>query len=86
MNNERDYAGITREIHERLKDELRKAQWAVPDGDAGELSGRHGIRWSSQFDAEKAVLHLSILKKPFFIPFDQIWHQVDSAIARVRPS
>jgi len=82
MDANKDYPSLTRESFERLKGELRRRGSNPPDADSGEFQGSHGLVWRCRYDGAKQVLHLSIVKKPFYIPYQQVWNRVDSAVER----
>ena len=79
MDDCKEYAGITREKLDALKQGMKKTGLNPPEGDSGTIEAL-GVKLSVDYRAEQQTLKFCILEKPAFIPAAMVWGQIEAQL------
>ena len=74
------YVGIDRLEFDRLREDLNKEGFSVPNTDVGEISGAHKIKLSWEYQEPTKTLGVCILHCPWYIGESEVWHRIDMVI------
>lgn len=79
MDDCKEYAGITREKLDDLKQGMRQRGLTPPEGDSGVIEAM-GVKLSVTYANSDQILKFCILEKPAFIPAAAVWSQIESSL------
>lgn len=74
-----NYSGVTSEVFELLKQELKSKGFEIP-GNSGVINGPLGIAIEYSWDQANETLFTQVIEKSFFVSCNQINDQLSSVI------
>jgi len=82
-NNCKEYAGMSREAVNKLREQSQKSGQPLPPGDSYVIE-KSGVKLSVEYMEAAQTLKMCILEKPGFIPDSMVWAVVDDQMRRGR--
>jgi hypothetical protein len=79
MAETKEYAGITRNKLDCIKERFQSQGVTPPAGDSGTIE-QQGIKVSVTYVEAEQKLHFGLVEKPFFIAESLVWSLLDRAV------